>query len=370
MVKRRMKKINLIATVSVMAVIVLSGTLIYAFNHYTTLLKEKDTLIGNLYGELDYKQEIIANVTRDRDLAQTELDNLTRLWNNLLEDYEDSVTKNKMYSNVSNVDNYESRTNYDLLFHICEKGPNSDFGHVQDIDYIYSLLQNFTHRSDVMLIPEYDGNQNWSKSYEWLLQNFTNYPLGLNVFEGGDNPTPQLKLSLTEISQACNTLDVRYLRFAEPISYYINQSQSFPVQWATEILSYAKANDIKVIWSEWKMGCDVYPNLTQYIKGYEDRVTVVYQTNNEYEEPLFGYLNVSYTFPQCKWGASVQAWYAESHMNIPLMEMPPQLMVQHAMEAVNLGAKVLQFEPYWYFFDNFDRPYPVMEMLETMLFKP
>jgi hypothetical protein len=67
----------------------------------------------------------------------------------------------------------------------------------------------------------------------------------------------------------------------------------------------------------------------------------------------------------------VQAWYAVDNLGLPdVMDMPPQLMVLHAIEAVNLGAKVLQFEPYWYFFDNFDRPYPVMEMLETMLFSP
>src|SRR5512136_1520461 len=112
MVKRRMKKISLMATVSLMAVIVLSGTLIYAFNHYTTLLKEKDTLISNHYDELDYKQEIITNVTRDRDNALYELYKLNQSWANLDKLYNDSASKVDMYDDMDKVDNYRSRTNY------------------------------------------------------------------------------------------------------------------------------------------------------------------------------------------------------------------------------------------------------------------
>lgn len=371
MVKRRMKKISLMATVSLMAVIVLSGTLIYAFNHYTTLLKEKDTLIGNLYDELDYKQEIITNVTNERDFYRAEYLALNESWNRLDKLYNDSAIKVDMYDDIEKVDNYLSRTDYDLLFHMCEKGPTSSFGHIENIDYSYKLIQNFTHRQDVIIIPELEGNLNWSNTYAWLMQNFTDKPLGLNVFEGGDQTTPQLKLDVTQISQACQTLNVKYLRLVEPISYYMGLNQSFPVEWANEILYFAKVNNVKVLWSEWKIGNDVYPNFTRYIKGFEDIVTVIYQTNDQYNQPLFGYLNTTYTYPQYNWGASVQAWYwvTQGYSENP-MDMPPQLMVLHAMEAVNLGAKVLQFEPYWYFFDNFDRPYPVMEMFETMLFKP
>jgi len=369
MVKRRMKRINIIATVSLMAVIVLSGTLIYAFSHYTTLLKEKDTLIGDLYDELDWKQGVINSVTEERDAALFNYSELYRSWNELDKLYNDSASKVNMYDDMDKIDNYLSRTNYDLLFHMCEKGPTSSFGHIQDIDYAYSLIQNFTHRQDVVIIPEYDGNKNWSKTYPWLMQNFTDKPLGLNVFEGGDQTTPQLKLDITQISQACQTLNVKYLRFVEPISYYMGLNQSFPESWANEILYYARANNIKVLWSEWKIGYDVHPNFTQYIKDFEDMVNVIYQTNDEYNQPLFGYLNTTYTYPPFNWGASVQAWYAVDNLGLPdVMDMPPQRMVLHAMEAVNLGAKILQFEPYWYFFDNFDRPYPVMEMLETMLF--
>ena len=364
-----MKKISLIATVSLMAVIVLSGTLIYAFNHYANLLKEKDTLIGDLYGELDYKQEIIRNVTKERDIIRSEYFALNQSLNELDKLYNDSASKVDMYNDMDKVDNYLSRTDYDLLFHMCEKGPTSNFGHIENIDYAYSLIQNFTHRQDVIIIPELEGNLNWSKTYAWLTQNFTDKPLALNVFEGGNESIPQLKLDITQISQACQTLNVKYLRFVEPISYSMGLNQSFPVEWANEILFYAKANNIKVLWSEWKIGNDVYPNFTQYIKDFKDIVTVVYQTNDQYNQPLFGYLNTTYTYPQFSWGASVQAWYAVDNLGLPdVMDMSPQLMVLHAMEAVNIGAKVLQFEPYWYFFDNFDRPYPVMEMLEMMLF--
>jgi hypothetical protein len=32
--------------------------------------------------------------------------------------------------------------------------------------------------------------------------------------------------------------------------------------------------------------------------------------------------------------------------------MPISLLIQHALSAKNIGAEILQFELYWYFFDN------------------
>jgi hypothetical protein len=34
------------------------------------------------------------------------------------------------------------------------------------------------------------------------------------------------------------------------------------------------------------------------------------------------------------------------------MDMPPSLLLEHSFIAKDLGAKIIQYEPYWYFFDN------------------
>jgi hypothetical protein len=46
--------------------------------------------------------------------------------------------------------------------------------------------------------------------------------------------------------------------------------------------------------------------------------------------------------------------------------MPASLFVQHALEAGNMGAEILQFEPYWYLFDN-GEPNDNLKMLMAAL---
>jgi hypothetical protein len=46
--------------------------------------------------------------------------------------------------------------------------------------------------------------------------------------------------------------------------------------------------------------------------------------------------------------------------------MPISLLIQHALSAKNIGAEVLQFEPYWYFFDNGEAK-ENLKLLEIML---
>jgi hypothetical protein len=46
--------------------------------------------------------------------------------------------------------------------------------------------------------------------------------------------------------------------------------------------------------------------------------------------------------------------------------MPPLLLIQQALFAKEIGAEILQFEPYWYFFDN-GQANENLKILETML---
>jgi hypothetical protein len=43
--------------------------------------------------------------------------------------------------------------------------------------------------------------------------------------------------------------------------------------------------------------------------------------------------------------------------------MPVDLMVEHTVLARNMGAEIIQFEPYWYFFDNYGEPLETMQTI-------
>ena len=114
-----------------------------------------------------------------------------------------------------------------------------------------------------------------------------------------------------------------------------------------------RANNLKLFWTEWKL--ETFPTLQTYIKGYEDIVTVSFSTNSGDGEPSDGFLQVSQLFQH--WGASVQAWYWDTRygsdpLKMPTEDMPISLLIQHTFSAKIMGAEIIQFEPYWYFFDN------------------
>ena len=117
-------------------------------------------------------------------------------------------------------------------------------------------------------------------------------------------------------------------------------------------------------WSEWKVTNQVFQRIQNYTKGFEDTVTVTFQTNSAELQPVDGFLYVSGMFQN--WGGSVQSWYWQTHGLGTELNMPISLLVQHALAAKNTGTQILQFEPYWYFFDN-GEPNENFRTLMTML---
>jgi hypothetical protein len=241
-----------------------------------------------------------------------------------------------------------------LVFHVCEKGEGYTWGRLPNVTDTYNqilALNNNTY--NVLLLPEYKGHQNWTEELAWITANFGGQhgiPIMLDVFGGGENPTPTPMLSTNDILAAMAVCNVQYLRFAEVVSWYQDYPElPFPTANVTSILEFCRANGLKLFWTEWKV--ETFKAIQTYIAGYEDIVTVSFSTNSKYTEPADGFLQVSRMFPQ-HWGGSVQAWYwTERHDSDPL-NMPASLLTEHALLAKYIGAEVIQFEPYWYFFDN------------------
>ena len=98
--------------------------------------------------------------------------------------------------------------------------------------------------------------------------------------------------------------------------------------------------------------------------GYEDIVTVSFSTNSRDLEPADGFMQISKMFQH--WGGSIQAWHWTTRYGSDPLNMPTSLLIQHALSAKNIGAEILQFEPYWYFFSN-GQANENLKLLEIML---
>ena len=338
-----MNKIETVAIVSLALCVVLSISLVSIVLYYQALLLQKDEeyleLHFQLIDEIGLAYEYWENWTRWKkaEINETEIS---------LEDQEYFLDQHsELYESI--LTGYDPRTLKTIIMHGCIK-TDSNIS-LPDVAYTYQKLCEGFAPYEVLILPEYNGNLNWTETLQWISTNYTGVPICLSVFEGGADklPNPNVQLTIEEIKQAMAVSDVQMVRFAEMISWYMNANITFPIDKVRDTLDFCRSNNLKVLWSEWKISYDVYPKLNDTISGFEDIVTFVYQTNNGYNEPFIGYL---YANQFEHWGASVQSWYWKEHGHGDETAMDPLLMINHTILARNMGAEIVQFEPYWYFF--------------------
>jgi len=307
-----------------------------------TTISSLNTEIASLQNQITSANSQISSLTNQTKILQNQVQDLTEIVNS---------------SSASEVKT--------LIFHVSEKGPGYTWGHLPNATYTYGQILNLNNgKYNVLLMPEYQGDGNWTATLEWLKQNFVRIPISLSVFEGGSNSVPNRKLSTDQILDAVNTLDVRELRIGEIVSWYMSNLQPFPVDYVAGLLNFSRAHNLRVQWSEWEINYGVFPRIQSYITGYEDIVTVTFQTNNKSVEPFDGFLLTSGTFSQ--WGGSIQSWYWQERGYGSESDMPTSVLLEHTLAAKKLGATILQFEPYWYLFDN-GEPRENLEILMAVL---
>jgi len=348
--KARMNKIKTVALVLLFMCIILSAGLVIELLSYQALKQQKDEEYRELYfkliDEVRIAYEYYENWTRWKkaEVNQTEI---------YPDDQQDFIDQHsELIESILN--GYDPRTLKTIIMHGCIK-TDSNISLPDVVDFYRKNHDGFAPY-EVLILPEYNGNLNWTETMQWISTDFTQVPICLPVFEGGNEslPDPNVKLSIKEIEEAMTTSDVRMVRFAEMISWYIEANETepnvaFPLDEVRNVLDFCKSKNIKVLWSEWKISYDVLPLLNSTIYGYEDIVTVVYQTNNKFDAVFVGYL---YATQFSHWGESVQSWYWEERGFGFEGDMPADLIANHTVLARNMGAEVIQFEPYWYFFDN------------------
>ncbi|MEM2107842.1 MAG: hypothetical protein QXL10_00960 [Candidatus Bathyarchaeia archaeon] len=255
-----------------------------------------------------------------------------------------------------------------VVHHVCEKPGDI---HVPDVAGVYRqiLAANAGKYPTVLLLPEYAGHLDWSAELDWIADNFggqDGIPIMLDVFGGGGGQTPTPQLTTEQIEAAMAVANVKWLRFAEVVSWHIEHQQPFPEDYVAEVLSFCRANNLKLFWCEWKVDYALgkqgevrtFDLIRELIEGYEDIVVVGFKTNSGDLEPDAGFAYVAGMFEH--WGAVVESWYWETRHRTQVWEpreglespdnMPVSWMVCHANEARSRGAELIQFEPYWYFF--------------------
>ena len=257
-----------------------------------------------------------------------------------------------------------------LVYHVSEKTDPEFIVHMPDVGDVYAqiLAANAGKVPNVVLLPEYNGHAVWADEAAWIIANFTDIPVMVDVAGGWEHHvTPEEIAALITAG-----VDVQWIRIAELVSYYEEWlEEPFPDEYVIGLLAFCRTNNIKVYWCEWKIAA--FDTVLEVIAGYEDIVTVGFKTNSGDMEPAAGFkylvekLRASSPNPE-HWGATVESWYWETRhrgesahpaMNVFNPDnMPVSWMVCHAQEAVSMsniwfsGAELLQFEPYWWFFEH------------------
>jgi hypothetical protein len=219
---------------------------------------------------------------------------------------------------------------------------------------------------EVWVIPEYDANLNLTERIEWLREKFKDIPVVIDVFEGGYNPTPNVMLSIEDLEQIMAVANITAIRFPEVLSWYMNINyttpMAVPLPWLHNMFDFATSHDLKIYWSEWKLGNDIEALTNDILAGYEDQITYLYQTNNQYQIPLIGY---GYAHDFQHWGASVQSWYVDEQNNTR-WDLNVDVVAEYLTLAGNMGAETIELEPYFYFFNN-GEPQGQMEIIWSII---
>ena len=351
-----MNRIRIVAVVSVFVCVILSTSLVIVVLSYQALLQQKDEEYRELYFKL-------IDETR---IAYEFWENWTRWKKAEVNETEISLDDQKYFLDLHSelkewiLNGYDPRTLKTIIMHGCIKtGSNIS---LPDVAYTYQKLCDGFAPYEVLILPEYNGNLNWTETLQWISTNFTEIPICLPVFEGGTDkwPSPNVKLTIEEIEEAMAVSDVGMVRFAEMTSWYMAAIETlpnvtYPIDEVRSVLEFCRSKNLKVLWSDWKISYDVLPWLNKTISGFEDIVTFVYQTNNECNTPFIGYLYAS-QFEH--YAVSVQSWWVDE-TGEDRDDLPLEDVVSNTTLARNIGAEIIQFEPYWYFFVD-------GEPLETM----
>lgn len=159
----------------------------------------------------------------------------------------------------------------------------------------------------------------------------------LDVFGGGSGESPTPQLTTEQISAAMAAANVKWLRFAEVVSWHIEHEQPFPTEYVTSILNFCRANNMKLYWCGWKVdylpSIETFKAIQTYIAGFEDIVYVGFKTNSGGLEPDKGFKYVRGLFAH--WGSMMIAELSNGNP-VSVMKLLGLKSVENAMKYVSI----------------------------------
>jgi hypothetical protein len=69
-----------------------------------------------------------------------------------------------------------------LVYHVCEK-TSGFIVHIPDVAAVYAqiLAANDSKYPNILLLPEYNGHAVWADESAWIIANFTDIPVMVDV---------------------------------------------------------------------------------------------------------------------------------------------------------------------------------------------
>ena len=317
--ERKVVNRNIVIAIAVLCV-VLAISLVGAVANYSSILNGKDSQINDLNSAINNKDSQISDLQNQIASDNSTINSLNSQIANLQGQVASAnsqisslnsqiTTLQSQVSDLTAIINMSKSKLKTLVFHVCEKG--DDLPHCPDVSAVYKQILDLNEgKYEILMLPEYKGNENWTDTFNWIKNNFANIPIMLDVFVGGpyaDHVATQL--STDQISSAMAVCPVKWLRFAEVVSWYLEYNVTFPTSYVTGILNFCRTNGLKLFWTEYKVD-SVFQTIKTYIAGFEDIVTVSFSTNSGELEPVDGFMLLNKTFQH--WGGSVQSWYWET----------------------------------------------------------
>ena len=225
------------------AAILIVSTTVYLFQANVTSLNahiaDLQSQVGSLNSQIATLQSQASSDKSTIATANSQLDSLSS----------SVTTLQSQISGITEIINISNSQLETLVFHVCEKGEGYTWGHIPDANYTYKQILALSNRTyNILLLPEYKGHTNWTEELSWLATHFGGHdgiPIMLDVFGGGDNPTPTPMLSASDILAAMATCNVKYLRFSEVLSWHLEHpAMPFPTSYVASILELCRANGL------------------------------------------------------------------------------------------------------------------------------
>ncbi len=184
-----MIKYRIAAVIAIVIFVALAIGLVGSTAGYSIAMKQKDSEIENLTSAIDSRnsqisdlQQKISNDTITINSLNTQVKDLQNQVNSKNDQVSSLTSQTTTLQNQINdlADIVNTTTSSELgtlIFHVCEKGAGYTWGHLPNVNYTYNQILKLNNGMyNVLLLPEYEGDQNWTDNIRVAKAKLRGYP--------------------------------------------------------------------------------------------------------------------------------------------------------------------------------------------------